>query len=287
MEYKVLALDLDGTVFNSKKEIDKETIQAIHEYKDRGGTVVICSGRSPLSTKWVSETLGLDDPIVAYNGAVFQEANGQILAQAAFSQQGILTFLEACERYDVYGHLYEGDHLLVPERNRWNNNWIENNIPALHFSGGKKETCEYFRRQCSVKQIDDLQDYVSANTPQILKFAAFRKDEKQFHEFRQYLNGLNNEFVVSSSLDFLNLEISPVNTTKGTALSELIQSLSFEWSEVAAIGDNFNDVDMLQSAGLGIAMGNAPEEVKAKANTVTTANDELGVAKAIKERMLS
>ncbi|MGM0901573.1 MAG: Cof-type HAD-IIB family hydrolase [Bacillota bacterium] len=281
MEYKLLALDLDGTVFNSKKEIDQETIQAIYEFKKRGGKVVICSGRSPLSTKWVSETLRLDDPIIAYNGAVIQEANGQVLSQAAFSQKGIRTFIEACETFNVYGHLYEGNTLLVPERNKWNENWIENNIPALSLSGGNKENCERFRRNCNVKQIDNLENYAEKNNPTILKFAAFRKEEGDFQEFTRYLSGIKNEFEVSSSLNFSNLEISPSKTTKGTSLIELIDSLGIHMSEVAAIGDNFNDLDMLRLAGLGIAMGNAPLDVKAEANMVTATNDELGVAKAI------
>lgn len=281
MKIKLLALDLDGTVFNSRKEIDQETIQAIYEFKDCGGKVVICSGRSPLSTKWVSETLRLDDPIIAYNGAVIQEANGQVLSQAAFSQKGIKAFIEACETYNVYGHLYEGDTLLIPERNRWNENWIENNIPALSLSGGNRERCEIFRRNCNVKQIDDLVNYTEKNNPTILKFAAFRKEEGNFQEFTRYLSGIKDEFEVSSSLDFLNLEISPSKTTKGTSLNVLIDSLGIHMSEVAAIGDNFNDLDMLRLAGLGIAMGNAPSNVKAEANMVTTTNDDLGVAKAI------
>jgi len=281
MEYKLLALDLDGTVFNSKKEMDQETIQAIYEFKKLGGKVVICSGRSPLSTKWVSETLRLDDPIIAYNGAVIQTAEGEVLSQAAFSQKGIKTFIKACESFNVYGHLYEGDTLLVPERNKWNENWIENNIPAFALSGGNQESCESFRRNCTVKQIDSLENYAERNNPTILKFAAFRKEEGNFQEFTNYLSGEKNEFEVSSSLDFSNLEISPAKITKGTSLTVLIDTLGIQMSEVAAIGDNFNDLDMLRLAGLGIAMGNAPSDVKAAANMVTATNDELGVAKAI------
>lgn len=281
MGYKLIALDLDGTVLNSRKEIDKETIQSIHEFKELGGTVVICSGRSPLSTRWVAETIGINDPIISYNGAVIQESDGHVLSHSAFSLKGVKTFIEACETYRVYGHLYEGDTLLVSERNSWNENWIENNIPSLNLSGGSKERCEQFRRICSVKQIDQLLDYIRMNEPTILKFAAFRKEEGQFAEFTNYLSGIRNEFTVSSSFSFENLEISPSNTTKGTALGKLIDSLGLKWSEVVAIGDNFNDFEMLRLAGLGVAMGNAPSSVQEAANIVTATNDELGVAKSI------
>jgi Cof subfamily protein (haloacid dehalogenase superfamily) len=281
MEYKLLALDLDGTVLNSKKEIDKETIEAIHEYKQHGGSVVICSGRSPLSTKWISKTLELSEPIIAYNGAVIQDVNGEVLYQSTFSQKGIQLFLDACRTFNVYGHLYEGDTLLVPENNEWNENWIENNIPSLRLSGGIQETCEAFRNQCQVKLIDPLEEYIGEKKPSILKFAAFRKEEDNFQEFTNHLSNKNDEFEVSSSLNFSNLEISPAKTSKSTSLEKLTKQLGIEMSEVAAIGDNFNDLHMLSSVGLGVAMGNAPQEVKEAANIVTSTNNELGVAKAI------
>lgn len=283
MEYKLLALDLDGTVFNSRKEIDQETITSIHEFKNLGGKVVICSGRSPLSTRWVSETLRINDPIIAYNGAVIQKANGEIIYQSVFTKEGIQAFIDACEKYDVYGHLYEGDNLLVPERNKWNENWIESNIPSFTLSGGEQERCENFRRQCEVRHIDKLKDYVEGKDSDILKFAAFRKEASKFHEFTVYLSEINTEFEVTSSLNFANLEISPAKITKGAALKRLIKRLGLEMTEVAAIGDNFNDLDMLCSVGLGIAMGNAPAQVKKAANMVTGTNDELGVAKAIQK----
>ncbi|WP_053362830.1 Cof-type HAD-IIB family hydrolase [Bacillus sp. FJAT-27251] len=286
MEYKLLAVDLDGTLFNSQKEIDRETVDALHEYKAQGGKVVICSGRSPLSTRWISETIRLTHPIIAYNGAVIQESNGEIFEQTTFRHQGVLAFVHACEEYRVYGHLYEGDHLLVPEENDWNLSWIENNIPSLELSGGSMEACQRFRSQCEVKLAHPLHDYVSANKPDILKFAAFPKEEGNFKEFTQHLQSLTDEFEVSSSFNFTNLEISPAKTSKASALKKLVSRLGLEMNAVAAIGDNFNDLHMLTSAGLGIAMGNAPEKVKERADAVTESNDQHGVAKAIRRFIL-
>jgi Cof subfamily protein (haloacid dehalogenase superfamily) len=282
MEYRLLAVDLDGTLFNSHKEIDKETVEALHDYKAKGGKVVICSGRSPLSTRWIAETIGLSDPIIAYNGAVSQEASGEVFEQNTFRQEGVLAFIQACEEYGVYGHLYEGDTLLVPEENEWNVTWIENNIPSLQRSGGSMEACKRFRGQCEVKLLTPLSDYVSKNRPDILKFAAFRKEEGKFEEFTAHLKSMPDEFEVSSSFNFTNLEISPANISKAAALIKLAKRFNLEMSEVAAVGDNFNDLQMLSSAGLGIAMGNAPEKVKEAADVVTGSNDNQGVAKAIK-----
>ena len=80
LKYKLLATDLDGTLLNEQKEIDKENIEAIHEFRQKGGRVVICSGRSPISTRWIADTIGLKgEPTIAYNGAFTLNENGEII----------------------------------------------------------------------------------------------------------------------------------------------------------------------------------------------------------------
>ncbi|WP_180953680.1 Cof-type HAD-IIB family hydrolase [Bacillus sp. T33-2] len=285
MEYSLLAVDLDGTLFNNDREIDQETIDAIHTYRNRGGKVVICSGRSPLSTKWISETIGLHEPIIAYNGAVLIDEDGQTIEQARFSQQAILTFLDICQSNGIYTHLYEGDILLVPERNKWNLRWIEKNIPALERSGGKAEICAKYRNQCSVKHVEDLRGYIEETNPDITKMAVFQ-EEGSLHSFSALLKKQATDLEISSSFDFVNLEISPAGITKGAALIKLVEHLGLHMSQVAAIGDNYNDLVMIETAGLGIAMGNAPEKVKHAADAVTETNSNGGVAKAIENYLL-
>ncbi len=281
MEYKLLAIDLDGTLLNAKMDIDKETIVALHDFKSRGGKVVICSGRTPLATRWIAQTIGLSDPIIAYNGAVTQEADGKIINQSTFKEESLLAFVEACQSYGVYGHLYQGDCLLVPEKNKWNEKWIENNILPLKGTGAEMAGCEKFRAQCEIRLFHSFNEYVKENEPEIKKLAAFRKDQGDYEGFMEQLFKMKNHFEVSSSFGFTSLEITPPKTTKASALEYLARRLDLDMSEVAAIGDNFNDRQMLLSAGLGIAMGNAPEAVKEAANAVTDTNNRLGVAQAI------
>ncbi|PFP28632.1 hypothetical protein COJ96_13115 [Bacillus sp. AFS073361] len=149
VKYRLLATDLDGTLLNDQKEIDVETIEAIHEYRKRGGKVVICSGRSPLSTQWIARTIGLSgEPIIAYNGAILLDADGEIREQSVFPYESLMTFWEICETEGIYAHFYEGDKLLVPEVTKWNEKWIENNIPALEASGGEPQHCQRVREKC-------------------------------------------------------------------------------------------------------------------------------------------
>ncbi|WP_148629696.1 HAD family hydrolase [Bacillus sp. E214] len=286
MEYKLLAVDLDGTLLNAEMDIDKETIEALHDFKSRGGKVIICSGRTPLATRWIAEAIRLSDPIIAYNGAVIQGRDGKIIQQSTFKKESLLAFIDACQSYGVYGHLYEGDCLLVPEKNKWNEKWIENNILPLQGTGVEMGGCERFRAQCEIRLFHSFDEYVKENEPAIQKLAAFRKEQGDYEGFMDRLFNMENHFEVSSSFGFTSLEITPPKTTKASALEYLAKRLGLDMSEVAAIGDNFNDRQMLLSAGLGIAMGNAPEEVKEAADAVTEPNDRMGVAHAIKKYIM-
>ena len=286
MEYKLLAVDLDGTLLNEEREIDKETIEALHAFREQGGKVVICSGRTPLATRWIAQAIRINDPIIAYNGAVTQKPDGTIIDQSTFAKDSLLTFMDVCRSHGVYGHLYEGDCLLVPEKNEWNEKWIENNILPLEGNGAENASLERFRAQCEIKLFDSFDEYVKESEPAIQKLAAFRKEQGDYEGFMDRMFRMKEHFEVSSSFGFTSLEITPPRTTKASALEKLAGRLELDMSEVAAIGDNFNDQQMLIKAGLGIAMGNAPGEVKETADAVTDANNSLGVANAIRKYIL-
>ncbi|MBT2719560.1 Cof-type HAD-IIB family hydrolase [Bacillus sp. ISL-46] len=286
MKYRLLATDLDGTLLNDEKEIDVETIEAIHEYRQRGGKVVICSGRSPLSTQWIARTIGLEgEPIIAYNGAILIDENGKVSEQSVFQYEPLLSFWELCEAEGIYAHFYEGDTLLVPQVNKWNEKWIENNIPTLEKSGGERQHCQSFRERCEVKVVEDFDRYLKEQEPNITKIAVF-DDGNKLADFTKRLKEQAVDMEISSSFNFVNLEITPTGVTKASALMKLTEELKIPLSQTSAIGDNYNDALMLSVAGLGIAMGNAPEKVRQLADQVTGTNNEVGVAKAIRRYLL-
>nr|WP_263326187.1 Cof-type HAD-IIB family hydrolase [Neobacillus sp. Marseille-Q6967] len=287
MKYSLLATDLDGTLLNEDKEIDKETIQAIHEFRTGGGRVIICTGRSPLAAGWIAETIHLlGEPIIAYNGAIILDEDRQLIEEFTFKQNTVLKFLELCREGGIYAHFYEGDNILIPEENQWNRNWVENNILPLKATGGITKNCERYRKQCGVNLIDNVYDYIKIYLPAITKIAVFHENNTLF-EFAQKLKKELGGLEVSSSFNYQNLELSPKGVSKSSALVKVADKLKIPLSEVAAIGDNFNDILMLKTAGLGIAMGNAPEDVKLEADVITDNNDNLGVAKAIHNYLLS
>ena len=127
--------------------------------------------------------------------------------------------------------------------------------------------------------------YIKERLPAITKIAAFDEGDKLVDFSKQIANQVE-DMEISSSFNFLNLEISPRGVTKASALLKLTDKLGIPITHSAAIGDNFNDSHMLSIAGLGIAMGNAPEEVKQAADQVTGTNNEAGVANAIRRYLL-
>jgi Cof subfamily protein (haloacid dehalogenase superfamily) len=286
MKYSVLAIDLDGTLLNEDKEIDERSREAIQTYRAKGGMVIITSGRTPLSTRWISETLGLTEPIIAFNGAIIQQASGTPIDASYFHNDDILRFIKLCTLHNVYFHLYSGDSILAQEETHWNQNWVNQNIPSLRHSGGNPDHCQLYRDRCTVKRVEALDEYVIMRQPQIAKIAVFN-DTNSLLSFAAALKEQIPGLEISSSLNYTNLEISPNGVTKGNSLAKLMRQIGVPLQEVAAIGDNFNDLSMLTSVGLGIAMGNASDRVKASAAVVTDTNQQSGVAKAIYEFLLN
>jgi Cof subfamily protein (haloacid dehalogenase superfamily) len=287
MIYPYLALDLDGTQLNEEKEIDLEVWNSMQAYQARGGHVILASGRTPLATKWIAETLGLSDPIISMNGAFLQEPSGCILGKSIFEYEDLFTFLALCQKQHIYAHFYTESELLVPEINHWNDQWISQSILSLERSGGIPERREYYRQQCAVKLVEDLVGYLQANKPKIYKIAVFKDGEQE--DLRLYSEQLKEQIPnlqVSTSLNYKNLEISPKGVSKASTLKVLMAQLGVPLAHVAAVGDNFNDIEMLQSVGLGIAMGNAPAAVQETAGFVTTTNRQAGVARVIQNYLL-
>lgn len=287
MKYPIFATDLDGTILNDEKQIDIETISAIQEYRQNRGKVVVCTGRSPLSATWIARTMGLTgEPIIAYNGAVILDESGQTVENHVFLQDTLLQIWKMCEKDNIYVHFYEGNSLLVPVENEWNKNWARNNIPLFENSQSALEICNRYRRQIKVTLVKNFYDYFQKEQPRISKIALFHEGKELVHFSKKLTEHIDN-LEISSSSNYRNLEIAPKGITKASGLLKVVEKQGLSIKQAAAIGDNFNDGLMLASAGLGIAMGNAPEEIKKMADVVTTTNNHEGVALAIRHYLLS
>jgi Cof subfamily protein (haloacid dehalogenase superfamily) len=287
MVYPYLALDLDGTLLNEEKEVDQEVLDALEAYQAIGGHVVLASGRTSLATQWIAETLGLNVPVISMNGSFLHDSSGRLLRKSQFNDEDLFYFLALCRKRQIYAHFYTERELLIPEINQWNERWTAQSILPLEQSGGNPQRCDYYRKQCKVRLEEDLMGYLQENKPSIYKIAVFTDGhEAILRDFSGFLHEQIPNFHVSTSLNYRNLEISPKGVSKASTLKVLLDHLNVPLALAAAVGDNFNDVEMLQSVGFGVAMGNAPTAVKETARFVTKSNRQAGVAHFIKNYLL-
>jgi Cof subfamily protein (haloacid dehalogenase superfamily) len=280
---KLIALDLDGTTLNSKKEITPETIQAIQKAQQQGHIVMALSGRSEKSICATLEQYGLDCHVGANNGtALF--VDGKLIEMTALTQAQSQKIAFEVEKESVPYNMGTNKGSFAPR------NWDQRLETVL--SSGRVPT-EYFENQYykmfttsptvyGHSFFDQVEDVIHHHDVQ--KFLILGLDPEQKDRLRANLE-LIEEITIASSSPF-NLEVTHLNGNKGNGLKAMARYLNIPLEDTVAIGDERNDIPMLQVAGLSIAMGNAEDEVKAHSDIVTMTNDENGVAYAIEKYIL-
>jgi len=264
MQYKLIALDIDGTLLNDEhqlSELNKETVRRVH---DAGATIVLCSGRAPQSVFPILDQLGLEGTIIAHNGAstVLSEGNEVVhdfsVPTAAYGE--LFQYLrsnnihfDVCTTFDLY--LEEATQ------------------EALDIYA------QFFVNPRIIPNVMDLPRMVKMTLAAEVEVIA--EAERAFRE-QGLITGLN---MFRSGANFLDLVHE--KATKGNALKELADSMGIPYDQVIAIGNYYNDVEMIELAGLGIAMGNSPDDLKKIAQDVTVSNNENGVAQALMKYCLS
>ncbi len=267
MKYKMLALDLDETLLNEESQISMRNREAVKKALNKGLQVTIATGRMFRSAKKFALELGVELPLIIYHGAVIRRSdNGKIMRYCPLPWQLSLEIIQLAEEQDCHLNCYMDDRLFVKEEN---------------------EHTRFYQQIVSVpvETVGDLGEFVSRNKKEPIKLSVVEKGkdlgplEKMLKE--KYTSNLT---VLQSRPSFL--EITSSEATKGQAIHFLADKKGIDREEIAAIGDSYNDIDMLQYAGLGVAMANAPQEVSAFADFVTLSNREDGVAHFIEEYLL-
>jgi len=264
---KLIAIDLDGTLFNNKKEITERNKAAITKAKEQGVKVVICTGRPLKAIVHIIQELGLDedgDYAITFNGGLAQRNHsGEILDQKTMD-------IDTARK--VVAFLAENDlpATLIHDSNAYE---IAAANPSLYRKGNIRLT---FHDIEASEIRDDMicNKIVTAVEAKILdaKIASFPKDALP-------------EVEMVKSQEFL-LEFLPKGVSKAYGLGKLCDYLGIDASEVMAIGDEANDLPMIEYAGVGVAMKNAVDEVKAIAQVITDDNEHDGVAKIIEKMVL-
>ncbi len=261
--YRLLAIDLDGTLLTPQHTISPRTLHTLQRAVAAGMKLVIATGRVPYIFHFLAEQLPLNAPQITGNGAIIVDAHGkEFLHELLVPTQHIVPTLDALASLGLQPCYYTHESLFVEQALYDIHNWYLANAPVT------------------------IIDKVINTYPQpCIKLAAFgdaRTLREKRRELEQHFAG--QLYVTQTAREWL--EFMHPAVSKAHALKDITQMLAIKPDEVLAFGDNHNDIEMLRFAGLGIAMGNAHDEVKTAADYVTLSNAEDGVAVAIEKFIL-
>lgn len=286
--YKLLAIDLDGTLLDSYGQISQKNKQAVQKAVQKGVEVVLTSGRGAKSVENLANEIGANHYMICGNGSMiydFKENN--LIYENFLSQKKVLQLVQICEENSIYYSIYTKDSIITKNLNY--------NVLFYHHENANKPDS----KKTHIHLIENIYDYIlNREEKDYIKmcicddnniiFQGITKKLKNVkyvdvldvgHMSRKILKYGTEEF----SMEYFYTEITSQNVDKWTAISYLIEKLGISKEDVIAIGDNINDKTMLENAGLGVAMENSAPYIKEMAKKVTSSNNEDGVAKIIEE----
>ena len=264
------ALDMDGTLLNTAHEMTPYTREVIARATEKGRIIALSTGRafSELSY-FLDDVKGLGYLIYENGASIYDVANRRVLRRIELSPENAMAIFDTAARFDVCIQAFLGDQSLI-ECVR------EEDLKKYHVF----DFAPVFR--AGSEYVVNMRDEYLARGTATDKINIFFRSEADRAEFVRRMEG--RDLLMSVSIG-IGLEISPAGATKALALEALCGLLNVPVALSMAVGDGGNDVEIMQAAGLGVAMGNAIEEVKAVADVVTEDCDHDGAAKAIERYM--
>lgn len=266
MGYRMVCLDIDGTLLDSQHRLSETTICRVQQVRDRGVEVVLVSARMPAAIEPVQKALGLGGPIICYNGALVSKVGRSLLVDEPIESTAAVRLYQLAERQSLHVSFYHYDCWYVENLDRW---------------------AEAERRIVGVaprtQKLSGLLERWRATRVGPHKVLLIGPSEVVAPVGRRAAT-LEGVQACLSKPGYL--EVVSQKASKLGAVQRLCCLRRISLKEVLAIGDGENDCQMLLGVGLGIAMGNAPRSVKERAAAVTADNDHDGVAIALEEYVL-
>jgi Cof subfamily protein (haloacid dehalogenase superfamily) len=263
---RLVATDLDDTLLRDDWTLSERVVQAIRKAREKGVHITFATGRMPASTRPYVKQLGIDVPIITYNGAMIQEAlSGEVLYRRVIPVETAREVVSWLLAQELHLHVYREDKVFAHTMNDWSRDYARaTRVPVEEAN------------------LLELLDQEKDGVEKILFFGENKDLEAWGERILERYRG--KVHTTRSKPHFLELIHPEVN--KGVALTALAKRLGINREDVMAIGDNLNDIDMIRYAGLGVAIGNARKEVKEAADVITASNQEDGVAQAIEKYIL-
>ena len=260
MKYRLIALDLDGTLNNDKKIITRRTKEALIAVQKKGVIVVLASGRPITGLKRESEALQLEKYngiLLSYNGGKVVDANSkQVLYKKSLPNETAVKLLKHIEDFPVTPIVEDGKQYYTTSKDEFMIEF-ESNLNSL-----------------GVKEVDNVAAAVDFSPIKILIAAP---NDVLVPSSKQIMEPFKSELSFVQSTPFY-LEATMKGINKASSLQAVCDKMNISPEEVIAFGDEHNDIKMIEFAGLGVAMGNACQQLKAVADEITLSNNEDGIA---------
>jgi Cof subfamily protein (haloacid dehalogenase superfamily) len=270
MSIKLVAIDLDGTLFDEHKLISKEVQSAIGRAKAQGVKIVLCTGRPLTGSLSALKQLNLlqkDDYCITYNGAYVQHNfDGKVIFRKTLTHQDFISLEQLSRDIGVHCHTLDMNQVYTTNRD---------------ISPYTIRECFMSNMALSYRTVEEMDP-----TLDILKVMMIDEEDVLDRGIAKIPASFFEKYTILKSERFY-LELLNKEASKGKGVANLAEYLGIHQSEIMAIGDNENDMDMIEYAGIGVAMGNAIDSVKRVSNFITKTNGQHGVAHAIEKFVLT
>jgi hypothetical protein len=256
MSIKLIALDVDGTLLDDNHRISANNRDTIRRAAEQGVSIVLCTGRGSMSAKPVMDELGLEGVMITHNGASIMDTKGNVLHEFTFSVREVVDLIHYCRERGIHYDLNTSGNMIIDQ------------LPA--------DAAKMYEAYLAEPEM--VHDVLKVNEP-LVKFCMFGSQAMMDQVERDWPDD-QHELKFIRSGDYF-VDVMRPDVSKGIALKKLAEIWQVDRSEILAMGNYFNDIDMLRFAGIGIAVANSPDEVKQAADEVTVSNNEEAVHVAL------
>lgn len=265
---KLFAMDLDGTSLDSNSILQEKTINALKKLDENGIKFVFTSGRATPSVRYLMESTGIDNPLVTNNGALAFINKENLIYQNPLKYEEVEELINFSQENKLFFQFYDLD------------TYYSNRMCPERFNHLEKDSTYGMNYQVnfsfSTKPLKELK--LRKNSA--FKFQIFI-DKNDSNKLSTILEKVSEMGLYSTTSSYGMIEIMQKNVNKFNGLSEISYLLGISKEEMAAIGDQDNDIPMLENVGMSFAMGNAIDKVKEISDFVVSTNDEFGLVDAI------
>ncbi len=284
--YKLIAIDLDGTLLNSYGEVSFENKKALQKAIEKGIIIVLASGRIGDSVENIAKEIGNCNYYISGNGSLLYNIKEEKLEYEDFMEkEKVLELVKICDENSIYYNIYTEDMVIAKA--------LKYNVAFYNYENSKKNS----ENRTNINIVENVYEYIKqSQNKHFLKMTICDNNKIVFSSIMKKFNNIKGIDVLEVShmsrkiikegtkqtpVEYFYTEITKKDADKWNSILKIIEKENIDKSEVIAIGDNMNDEKMIKYAGLGVAMGQSNPKIKQIADVVTDDNNNDGVAKVI------